>query len=524
MLRTVSCLLLVASLIGSVPAVADEAGVPASMPATVTASGPPQVAVLPQMLPAAEPAPHAVSRDSGYRGIWWAAGRPGPFLGHRLSGGLAFEPMDHAPVAFYAAAVEKTFFVYAGSSDVPVDEQGKQPLRIMIGEYNHKTAALAAPVILMDDLPLGARGCPALTVDDAGRLWVFVSIMGAEHPSTILRSAQPHQIDAWEKVAEMEFERPQVWHVSGRGFMLLHSRMVDEMPRVHFSTSPDGLSWSKPAILATFGEGQSCVSAKHNSKIGLVFNHRKPGQPIDGRSDLYYMETPDLGSTWQVYPRARVEVPLTSEDNPARLVEHKNWRSLLRDLAFDGMGNPLVLYVLRHQTRPMASARTRIWGTARWGGREWLHNGVLFSNSDHDGGCIEVDGLTWYATFPSIPDPQPNSAGGEIVRWRTDTQGRSWYRQRLTFDSPVNHNWVRRVLDARPDLMLLWADGHPRQPSASRLYFADQAGNVYRLPNIMHEDTASPELMWKAPEPQTQPEDDVEVQPAGAGPATTETR
>jgi hypothetical protein len=516
MVRTASCLLLVAGVIGSIQALADEAGVSASQPAVVAASGPVQMAVVPQMLPAAEPVPHQVSRDSGYRGIWWAPGRVGPFLAHRLSGGLAFEPMDHTPVALYAAAVEQTFFVYAGTSEVPVDENGKQPLRIMIGSYDHKTGMVAPPVILMDDLPLGARGCPALTMDDAGRLWVFVSIIGAEYPSTVFRTVEPHQIDAWEKVTEMEFERPQVWHVPGRGFMLLHLRMVDEMPRVHFSTSPDGLSWSKPSILATFGEGQSCISAKHNNKIGVVFNHREPGQPIDGRSDLFYMETPDFGSTWQVYPRARVDVPLTSEDNPAQLLDHKNWRCLLRDLTFDGMGNPVILYIVRHQSRPMASARTRIWGTARWGGREWLHNGVLFSNSDHDGGCIEVDGLSWYATFPSIANPQPNSSGGEIVRWRSDTQGRSWYPQRLTFDSPVNHNWVRRVSDANADLMLLWADGHPLQPSASRLYFADQAGNVYRLPEVVHDNPAAPELVWQAPEPQTEPEDDTQ----SAEPAT----
>lgn len=516
------CLSVITGVIGSTPASAVDPGVSASRPAAVAASAPSEPSDAPEMLPPARPAPLRVSRDSGYRGLWWAAGRAGPFLRQRLSGGVAFEPMDHAPVACHAAAVDKTFFVYAGSAGEAADEYGRQPLRIMIGCYDHGAGTVEAPVILLDDLPSEARGCPAFTIDGDGRLWVFVSILGVEYPSVILRSAEPYQIGAWEKVAEMEFDRPQVWHVPGRGFMLLHSRMVDEMPRVHLSTSPDGLSWSKPQILATFGDGQSCISARHNNKIGVAFNHREPGQAIDARGDLYYMETSDFGRTWHTYPRSRLDVPLTSEDNPARLVDHKNWMCLLRDLTFDARGNPAILYVVRHQSRRMSGPRTRIWGTAYWGSRDWLHNGVLFSDSDYDGGCLEVDGLTWYATFSSLPGPQPNSSGGQILRWRTDDHGRSWYAQPLTFNSPVNHNWVRRVIDARMDLTLLWTDGDTLQPSASRLYFADRAGNVYRLPETMEAETVRPELVWEAPAPATQPDDD--PLPAGVGtqPAPTD--
>lgn len=454
-----------------------------------------------ERLPAAVPSPHAVSRAPGYRGIWWGAGHFGRLRRHQLSGGLGLAPMDHAPVAHYAAAVEQTFFVYAGTSALPEESVHQQPLQIMVGAFDHTTRRLAAPVVLMDDLPAGAYGCPAMSLDESGRLWVFVAVLGAEHPSVILRSTEPYRIDAWEMVMEMEFQQPQAWHVPGHGLMLLHTRQVEGMSRVHFTSSADGLSWSRPTILATFGEGQSCISGLHKGKVGVAITQRAPGMPPESREDLYYLETIDFGRTWQVYPRARIDLPLASADNPARILDRENWRFFLRDLAFDGVGNPVIFYHLRHVRRQLTAPESRVWSTSRWTGREWESNATLFSDSDHDAGCLMVDRLLWTAYLPTPPGPQPGSSGGEIVRWRSEDQGRSWAPQRLTFDEAVNHNWVRRVVDGRPEMVVLWADGHTHDPSESRLYFADQAGNVFRLPLDLDEQAGIPEQVWSAPAP-----------------------
>ncbi|HQA00824.1 MAG TPA: hypothetical protein PLT93_22045, partial [Phycisphaerae bacterium] len=96
---------------------ADEAAAPAPQP-EATASRPTETA------PAAEqpavrtfvPVPHPVARETGYRGFWLGAAGPEAQSGDPIVGGVAFAPMSHAPVAVYAAAVDKTFFVYAGAS------------------------------------------------------------------------------------------------------------------------------------------------------------------------------------------------------------------------------------------------------------------------------------------------------------------------------------------------------------------------------------------------------------------------
>jgi len=55
----------------------------------------------------------------------------------------------------------------------------------------------------------------------------------------------------------------------------------------------------------------------------------------------------------------------------------------------------------------------------------------------------------------------------------------------MTSGSKYNHGYCRRPVDAQPDFYALWADGHARQPSESRLYFCDKEGNVRVLPAQM---------------------------------------
>ncbi|MGZ4965327.1 MAG: BNR-4 repeat-containing protein, partial [Limisphaerales bacterium] len=54
----------------------------------------------------------------------------------------------------------------------------------------------------------------------------------------------------------------------------------------------------------------------------------------------------------------------------------------------------------------------------------------------------------------------------------------------------------RRPLNAAPEFYALWADGNPRQPSGSHLYFTDKTGShVWRLPKKMTADMATPEVV-----------------------------
>ncbi|MCA9414394.1 MAG: hypothetical protein KC944_24490, partial [Candidatus Omnitrophica bacterium] len=68
--------------------------------------------------------------------------------------------------------------------------------------------------------------------------------------------------------------------------------------------------------------------------------------------------------------------------------------------------------------------------------------------------------------------------------------------RQLTHDSPRNHTYVRRPLNAHPDFYALWADGNTYDHSDSHLYFTNQAGEkVWRLPYEMEGEYAEPEVV-----------------------------
>ena len=66
----------------------------------------------------------------------------------------------------------------------------------------------------------------------------------------------------------------------------------------------------------------------------------------------------------------------------------------------------------------------------------------------------------------------------------------------VTENSPYNHTYVRRPVNAHPDFYAFWADGHAREVSESRLYFCDRTGkHVFRLPGVMTQEIQEPEAI-----------------------------
>jgi len=106
---------------------------------------------------------------------------------------------------------------------------------------------------------------------------------------------------------------------------------------------------------------------------------------------------------------------------------------------------------------------------------------------------VEADDL-WRIIGPTENGPQAYNTGGEIAMWTSPDHGAHWTKvKQLTAGSAYNHGYCRRPVNAHPDFYAIWADGHARQPSPSRLYFCDRVGNVRVLPSQMKEDFVRPE-------------------------------
>ena len=86
--------------------------------------------------------------DDGYRGIWYYNQPTKDEYKYKYSGGFATYPQQHAPIAIYCKEVDKTFFVYGGTTARSAKD--KQELLHMVSYYDHKTGQVPRPRILLN--------------------------------------------------------------------------------------------------------------------------------------------------------------------------------------------------------------------------------------------------------------------------------------------------------------------------------------------------------------------------------------
>ncbi len=434
-------------------------------------------------------------KANGYRGIWYYNQETNDKYVYKYSGGLGTYCAKHVPLACYAPQVDRTFFSYGG-----VSEEGS--LLEMVSFYDHATGTVPRPTVLMDKQTTDAHDNVTMMLDDAGHVWAFCSAHGSQPPAYVFRSRQPYDIDEFELVWETNFSYPQAWHLGERGWLFLHTRYEESDGHagrsLYWMTSPDGREWSEPQRLSRIMRGHYQVSWPWRGKVGTAFNAH-PEQGVNWRTNLYYLETDDVGRTWRNAQGETVETPLREARNPALVRDYQAEGLLvyMKDINYDAEGRPIILYVTGRGWEPGPTHNPRTWRTAHWTGAEWEFGRVTASDSNYDTGCLHVeeDG-SWRVIGPSERGPQPFNPGGEMALWTSDDGGGTWKQQRrMTSGSEYNHTYARRPLNAAPGFYALWADGHGRRPSDSRIYFCDRDGNAFRLPVDMDAETARPERL-----------------------------
>jgi len=385
--------------------------------------------------------------------------------------------------------VNKTFFCFGGT------DKARKTLLHMVSYYDHATGTVPRPTILLDKHTTDAHDNPVISMDDQGHIWIFSSSHGAGRPSYICVSKKPYDVSEFEWVLTTNFSYTQPWHVPGQGFLFLHT-IYSGGRRLHQMTSPDGRTWTKPQLLAAIEMGHYQVSNRHGNKVGTCFNYHPRPKGLNWRTNLYYMETTDFGKTWRTADGKALTLPLTKPDNPALVhnFQADKRNVYCRDITFDAQGHPVLLVVTSGGWQSGPVNDPRLWQTARWTGTKWDIQGSIKSDNNYDTGSlyIEANG-TWHIIGPTQTGPQPYNTGGEVAMWTSSDKGKTWKMTRqLTRNSKYNHTFCRRPLNAHADFYAIWADGHGRKPSDSRLYFCDKAGNVRMLPPIMKSDTATP--------------------------------
>ncbi len=445
------------------------------------------------------------AKDTGYRGIWYMNQPSGDEYVYKYSGGLGTYCAKHKPFAVYCDKVKKTFFCYGGTTT-----DSNRMLLHMVSYYDHKTGMVPQPTILLDKNTNDAHDNPVIAVDDKGHIWIFSTSHGTSRPSYIHRSSKPYDISEFELINAIKIENGkevpitnfsymQPWHVKGKGFICFFTRYNYPVDRtICFMTSADGIKWSKWSRIAAIDKGHYQISAANQNKAGTAFNFHPEGEGLNWRTNLYYIETADFGETLQSADGRKLTLPLTNIENPALIHDYRKegLNVYLKDIRLDKGGNPVILFITSkgYESGPKNDPRT--WTTARWTGREWQITEAFVSDNNYDMGSLYIENNgAWRIIGPTETGPQPYNPGGEMAMWISEDLGKTWKKVRqLTKNSPYNHTYARRPVNAHPDFYAIWADGHGRKPSQSSLYFCDKQGNVRILPRKMTKDLEKPEL------------------------------
>lgn len=432
-----------------------------------------------------------VRRIDGYRGIWFDLGQRSEF-GSKYSGGLGTYTAKHCPLAVYAPDVEKTFFVYGGTT-----QRDERYLLAMVSYYDHKTQQVPKPIVVHDKEGVDdPHDNPSIQIDEAGHLWVYVSGRGTKRPGHVYRSRNPYDIESFEHVAEREFTYPQPWWLEQKGFLFLFTKYTGVRELYWSSSDPAVSSWMGDRKLAGMG-GHYQVSNEQNGKVITAFNMH-PGGNVDKRTNLYFLQTEDGGETWRTASGEVVETPLIDPACSALVHDYRSEKRLvyMKDIGFDAKGNPVILYLTSSSHQPGPQGAPRTWTLAHWTGSEWGLHDITTSTHNYDMGSlyIEPDG-TWRVIAPTEKGPQEHGTGGEIAIWISRDDGKTWQKVRdVTQNSALNHGYVRRPQHAHPDFYGFWADGNPDMLSESRLYFTNKSGEMtWRLPYDMDGRVAMPE-------------------------------
>lgn len=437
----------------------------------------------------------AVQEVDGYRGIWYSNQRQDDEYVFKYSGGLGTYCMKHLPFAVYAPEVNRTFFVYGGTTTAG------DTLLHMISYFDHATQTVPRPRLLIDKMTSDAHDNPVISLDSDGHLWVFSSSHGTARPSYIFMSKEPYDIDAFERVLTTNFSYPQPHFIPDKGFVFLHTLYRDGGRSLFQSVSPDGRQWSEPELISRIERGHYQVSATHGTKVGTAFNMHPAPQGLNWRTNLYYMETDDCGRTWRTVAGEPLAMPVTDIASPALVYDYQSDGIVvyMKEVVFDPEGRPVIFFLTSKGWQSGPVNDPRHWQTARWTGQRWEINEVVRVDNNYDSGSLYIEGDDlWRVIGPGGPGPQPYNTGGEMEMWISRDRGRTWHKSaELTRDSRFNHHYARRVVNAHPDFYALWADGHGREKSTSRLYFTDRDGTcVWRLPEWMDGPMVAPELAW----------------------------
>jgi hypothetical protein len=276
-------------------------------------------------------------------------------------------------------------------------------------------------------------------------------------------------------------------------FVMMFTRFI--RGRVLFcSTSKDGKTWTSGKEIAAIG-GHNQVTNVYGNKLFSAFTYF-PGRSGDKQTNIYLLQTEDLGKTWKTIDNKIISTPLTDSNNIALIKDYESENKLvyIKDLNFDQEGNPVILAITSKDFRPGPGGDPREWIVVHWKDNKWNFTKVCQSFHNHDMGSLYINGPEWKIIGSTEPGPIKYGEGGEIALWTSNDEGMNWVKANdITAGSLKNNSFPRRPLNVNKKFYSFWADGDADKISESRIFFTDEScKKVWVLPYHMVQDFEKP--------------------------------
>ena len=432
---------------------------------------------------------------AGYKPIWFELNQKYEY-GDKYSGALGTYTAKHHPLAIYADVVDKTFFVYGGTKSPK-----SKHLLCMIGEFDHSSGLVSQPLVVCDKMGVDdPHDNPSILIDDQGFIWVFVSGRGKVRMGFKYKSKKPYSIEGFEKITTEEMTYPQPKKM-GSTFFNFFTKYTG-VRQLYFEKSKNGIHWSEDRLLAAIPEnkdqksGHYQISAQYKEKkIGTFFN-RHPNGIVDQRTDLYYLETNDMGETWKTADQKSISVPVTEKSSPSRVVDYLSLKNniYLKDMVFDSKGRPICLYIRSKGHMPGPENQPYEWCITKWNDSQWTTHTITTSDHNYDMGSLLFFKKELYLVAPTAIGSQKWGVGGELQVWKSHDSGAHWVKEKnLTQNSQMNHSYVRKSENFKAPFVFFWAYGDAHKFSKSELFFGNLKGEIWKLPYNMEKESELPQ-------------------------------
>jgi len=238
---------------------------------------------------------------------------------------------------FHSGTYNRTYFGYITANH-----------KLNIQYYDHDANAVSGPVTVATEVDADDHSGPAIVVLSDGKILVFY---GHHYgPAYVKRSTYAEDISSWGSAVTVESGTTSYrWPIllSNGDVWLFYRYQISATQRVwcYKVSDDDGDTWGSRVTLIDFGDGYWIYAYVVSSGTAIHVTWWRRPKPADDWENVYYIYTPDGGSTWKTRAGVSKTPPIDASEADLVYDTPEGGKTHVYDIQLDGSGNPYIAFV-----------------------------------------------------------------------------------------------------------------------------------------------------------------------------------